>query len=122
MSDQPLTNIVNDAINATKPLVKLVAMAEAAAISVVTDKKDSILLGFALGCNPIESLFLSTLSCFYNQICVQLINFKNLSFIDPLDISLRSHYYPTSTVDDWFVNVYRIQIFLQHVSLQAVLI
>ncbi|UJR18161.1 hypothetical protein I4U23_005061 [Adineta vaga] len=42
MSDQPFTNIVNDAINATKPLVKLVAMAEAAAISVVTDKKELV--------------------------------------------------------------------------------
>ena len=59
---------------------------------------NSILSGFVLGCNHMESLLRSTLSCFYNQTCVQLINFGNLSSIDPLDRSLPSRYYSNSTV------------------------
>ena len=74
----------------------------------------SISSGFVLGCNPSESLLRSTLSCLYNQTCIRLINFGNLSSIDPLDLSIPSQYYPNNTVDElasgafveeWFMNV-----------------
>ena len=66
----------------------------------------SILSGFVLGCNPIESLLRSTLSCLYNETCVQLINFANLSLIKPLDLSLLTRYDVQSTVDDLTSNAF----------------
>lgn len=68
---------------------------------------DNILLpGFVLGCNPIESLLRSTLSCLYNRSCVQLINFANLPLIKPLDPSLPTQYDVNSVVDELASNAF----------------
>lgn len=70
--------------------------------------------GFVLSCLPMESLLRSTLSCLYNQTCLQLINFENSSSIRPLDSSQFSRYSINSTgqdlasgafIEEWSLNI-----------------
>ncbi len=59
-----------------------------------------IIPGFVLGCSSLESLLRSTLSCLYNQTCLNLINIANLSTINPLDALLSSRFSPNMTVEE----------------------
>ena len=67
---------------------------------------DTIVPGFVVGCFPMESLLRSTLSCLYNQTCLQLINIGNVSSIRPLNRSLHSRYSINSTVEDLSVEAF----------------
>ncbi|CAF1269656.1 unnamed protein product [Adineta ricciae] len=67
--------------------------------------------GLYVGCFPIDSTLLSTLQCFYDQSCIQmLIDLRvydyetyivpvNLTNITALDRSLQSQYHPNTTLD-----------------------
>ena len=66
------------------------------------------------GCYPIESILRSTLTCLYNQTCLQLLSRNNSSCNHPLDASLPSRYQTTETVEvlastafveEWSLNV-----------------
>lgn len=67
---------------------------------------ESILPGFVLDCNPIESLLRSTLICLYNETYIQSINFNNLSFVKSLNTSISSQYLINSTVDELISNAF----------------
>ncbi|CAF3386190.1 unnamed protein product [Rotaria sp. Silwood2] len=67
---------------------------------------NEIVPGFTLGCSPMESLLRSTLTCLYNQTCLNLINIRNLSFIHPLDASLPSRFMLNSTVENLTANAF----------------
>ena len=66
--------------------------------------------GLRLGCLPINSVLLSTLECFYNASCIQMLLdwrlFEVAEFYRPLDVNitpldpnLPSRYAPTTTLD-----------------------
>ena len=51
-----------------------------------------------------ESLLRSTLTCLYNQTCIQQINAGNLSSIHSLNASLSNRFMPNTTVEEMFTN------------------
>ena len=64
---------------------------------------------FYIGCYPIEALLQSTLQCFYNQSCIQQIQFHlpqhPFIVVQPLDSSLPTNYFENSTVHDLVENL-----------------
>ncbi|CAF3824709.1 unnamed protein product [Rotaria sp. Silwood1] len=67
---------------------------------------EQIVSGFVLGCFPLESLLRSNLLCLYSESCLDLINFENLSFIDPLNTSLPSRYLQSSTIEELAMSLF----------------
>ena len=72
-----------------------------------------IIPGFVISCIPLQSLFLSTLACLYNETCIEQINNNHLS-VTPLIRSSNSQFSINRTIEeiidnafdiDWFVNV-----------------
>ena len=59
-----------------------------------------IVPGFVKGCTALESVLRSTLTCLYDQSCIELINVGNSTLIQPLDSSVPSRFTSNSTVQD----------------------
>lgn len=67
--------------------------------------------GLNYACFPIDSILVSTLECFFNQSCIQMLSDNrlydfgdyylpvNLTNIRALDVNLKSQYYPNTTME-----------------------
>ncbi|CAF1391349.1 unnamed protein product [Adineta ricciae] len=79
---------------------------QASFINTNTSVNESI-KGMKIGCTPSESLLVSTLECFYDQSCLDLIrqytNFKNLS--EPLTL-MSSRFLQNTTIDELIQNLF----------------
>ena len=76
-----------------------------------TSLPNRIIPGLYLGCFPIDSILLSTLECFFDQLCIQmLIDWRlfdfaqyylpvNLTNITALNISIKSQYLPNTSLE-----------------------
>ena len=64
---------------------------------------NQIVPGFVIGCQPMESLWRSTLACLYNQTCIDQININRLS-VTPLSVEFNSSFSIHRTVEELIDN------------------
>jgi hypothetical protein len=64
---------------------------------------DWIVLGFKVGCLPVESLLQSTMECLYDSACLDNITLfisNSTSIFDPLDLSISTRFARNATVNE----------------------
>ena len=63
-----------------------------------------VVSGFVHGCSALESVLRSSLTCFYDQRCLEQINVGNSTLIKPLNLSIFSRFTPNNTGQDLVEN------------------
>lgn len=89
------------------PLVQCIAPAtvysnvvsQSVGILEIDQSNSSLIKGMKTGCYPLTSLLASTLECYYDSSCLQLL-VSNVSSFPPLDSTVPSRYAPDTTVQD----------------------